>query len=73
MIITTSFRNELVAITIEELDLIWRGAKLAIMFCTLSLPIKLVEVLVVIVSTHVEGLEELVTLKLVPFIIPKIG
>jgi len=32
-----------------------------------------VELLVVIVSTHVEGLEELVTLKLVPFIIPKIG
>jgi hypothetical protein len=39
----------------------------------LFLPIKLVEVLVVIVSTHVEGLEELVTLKPVPLIIPKIG
>ncbi len=31
------------------------------------------EVLVVIVSTHVEGLEELVTLKAVPLGIPKIG
>jgi hypothetical protein len=38
MTIATSSQNELVVTTIKELELIQGGAKLAIVFCTLSLP-----------------------------------
>jgi hypothetical protein len=41
--------------------------------CTLSLPIKFVKTLVVVVRTRVKGLEEYVTSKHVPEIIPEIG
>jgi len=57
--IATSFRNELVATTIEELEPIKGGAKLAIVSCTLPLP--------------VEVLEELVTPKPIPLVILDIG
>jgi hypothetical protein len=42
------------------------GVELAIVSCTLSLPIKSLEVHVVVVNIQVEGLEELVTPKFVP-------
>jgi len=38
MTIATSSQNELVVTTIKELEPIRGGAKLAIVFCTLSLP-----------------------------------
>ncbi len=43
------------------------------MFCILSLPTEFVEIPIVVVSIQVEGLEEHVTPKLVPLVIPKIG
>jgi len=46
---------------------------LAIISCTLSLPTELVEIHVVVVNTHVEGLEKPTTPKLVPLVILEIG
>jgi hypothetical protein len=51
--IATSSWNEPIAITTKKLELIQGGAKLAIVFCTLSSPIKLVEVHVVVVNIQV--------------------
>jgi hypothetical protein len=72
-IVTTNSRSEPIITNTKEPKLIKGGAKLAIVSCTLSLPIESMEVLVVVVSTQVEGLEELVIPKLVPLVIPKIG
>ncbi len=68
----TNSRSEPIVTTIEELEPIRGGAKLTIVSCTLSLPIKSMEVLVVVVSIQVEELEEPVIPKLVPLGIPKI-
>ncbi len=46
---------------------------MAILSCTLFLPIKPMEVLAIVVSTHVEGLEKPIIPKSIPLIIPKIG
>jgi len=51
--IVTSSWNEPIATTTKELELIRGGAKLAIFFCTLSSPIELVEVPVVVVNIQV--------------------
>jgi hypothetical protein len=72
IVIPTSSQNKLVTTT-EEPEPISGGKKLAIISCTLPLPTKLVEILVLVVNTHVEALEKLVTQKLIPLIIPKIG
>jgi hypothetical protein len=71
--IATSFQNKVVVIIIEEPQPISGGANLAIVCCTLPLPTKLMEVPIVVVNTHVEVLEKLVTQKPIPLIIPKIG
>jgi len=69
----TNSWSEPIVISTKELQLIRGGAELTIGFCTLSLPIKFVEVLVVVVSIQVEELEKPITPKLVPLAIPKIG
>ncbi len=68
-----SSQSELVITITKELVPIRRGAKITIVFCTLFLPTKLVEVFVVVVSFHVKELEKHVTPKLVPSPIPQIG
>jgi hypothetical protein len=65
-----TFYSEPIVTTRDELKPI-RGAKLTIGFCTLSMPKEFV--LVIIISTSVEELEEPITPKLVPLIIPNIG
>jgi len=65
-----TFYSEPIVTTRDELKPI-RGAKLTIVFCTLSMPIEFV--LVVIINTSIEELEEPITPKLVPLIIPNIG
>jgi len=72
-VIPTSSQNKLVVTTTEEPEPISGVKKLAIISCTLPLPTKLVEILVLVVNTHVEASEKLVTQKLIPLIIPKIG
>ncbi len=69
----TNSWSEPIVISTKEPQLIRGGAELTIGFCTLSLPIKFVEVLVVVVSIQVEELEKPITPKLVPLAIPKIG
>ncbi len=49
-IVATSSRNEFVVNINEELEPIWRGAKMAIIFYTLPFPIKPVEVPTIIVN-----------------------
>jgi hypothetical protein len=71
--IPTSSQSKLFVTTAKEHEPISGGTKLAIVSCTLPLPTKLMEVHVVVVSTHVEALEKLVIEKLIPLIIPKIG
>ncbi len=72
-IVVTSFRSEHVVTTIKEPKPIRRGTKLAIIFCTLSLPIKYVEVPIVTISTQVEGLEKPIIPKPIPLMILEIG
>jgi hypothetical protein len=71
--VTTSFWSELVVTTIEELEPIRGGTKTSIISCTLFLPIETMEIPIVVVSIHVEGLEEPITPKPIPLVIPKIG
>jgi len=73
IIVATNSQSELVVSTTKEPEPIKGGAKLAIVSCTLSLPIECAEVLIVVVNIRVEGLEKPATPKLVPLIIPKIG
>jgi hypothetical protein len=68
-----SSQSELVITITKELVPIRRGAKITIVSCTLFLPIKRVEVFVVVVNFHVKELEKHVTPKLVPSPIPQIG
>jgi hypothetical protein len=68
-IVATSFQSEHVVTTIEELEPIRGGTKLAIVSCTLPLPIKFMEVIVVVVCTQVKALEELMTPKPIPLVI----
>ncbi len=68
----TSFQSELFVTTIKELEPIRRGAELAIVPYTLLLPIEPMEVLVIF-NTQVEVLEEPITPKLIPLVLPKIG
>jgi hypothetical protein len=68
-----SFWIEHVIITIEEPKPIRGATKLAIISCTLPLPIKLVEIHVINVKTQVKTLEEPVIPKPIPFVIPNIG
>jgi len=49
-IVATSFWNEPIVTTIKELEPIRGGAKLAIISCILSLPIKYVEIPIVTIS-----------------------
>jgi hypothetical protein len=71
--IVTSSQNEHVVITIEEPEPIRGRTKLAIVSCILPLPTKYVEVFVVVVSTQVEALEEIVIPKPIPLVILDIG
>jgi hypothetical protein len=57
----------------NEPILIRGGVKITTIFCTFFFPTKLVEVFVIVVNTHVEKLEEHVTPKPIPSIIPQIG
>lgn len=68
-----SSRFELVTNTTKEPIPIRGGVKITTVSYTFFMPTKLVEVCVVVVSTHVEELEEHVTPKLVPSAIPQIG
>jgi len=56
----------------EKPSLIKGGAKIATIFCTLPLPTKTMEVPIIVVSTQVEELEELITPKLVPLVVLEI-
>jgi len=67
-----SSQSELFTTTMKE-QLPIRGAKITTISYTLFLPIKLVEVFVVVVSIHVEELEEHVTPKPIPLTIAQIG
>jgi hypothetical protein len=69
----TNSESEPFTTTIKELEPIRGGVELTIVFCTLFLPIKSMEVLVVVVNIQVEELEELIIPILVPLAIPKIG
>ncbi len=71
--VTMSSQSEPVVTTIEELEPIRGGAKLAIISCTLSLPIEIMEVPIEVVSIHVKGSEEPITPKPISLVIPKIG
>ncbi len=70
--IATSFQNEHVVIITEEPKPIRRGAELTIVSCTLPLPIKFGEIFVVVISIQVEAMEEPITPKPIPLVIPKI-
>jgi hypothetical protein len=72
-IIATSSWNEHVVITTKEPKPFNRGVELVIVTCTLFLPIEFVETLVVVVSTQVKELEELVFPKPIPLVIPEVG
>ncbi len=60
-IVVTSFRNEHVVTITKEPKQIRGGVELAIISCTLYLPIEYVEVPIVTISTQVEGLEKSIT------------
>jgi len=72
-IIATSFRNEHVVTTTKEPKPFNGGVELVIVTCTLFLPIEFVETLVVVVSTQVRELEELVFPKPIPLVILEVG
>jgi len=59
-IVATSFQSEHVVTTTKEPKPI-KGVELAIISCTLYLPIEYVEVPIVTISTQVEGLEKSIT------------
>jgi hypothetical protein len=69
----TSSWNELVVITTKEFKPIKGRIELAIVFCTLPLSIKFMEVLVVVVNTQVEALEKTIIPKPIPLVIQEIG
>ncbi len=71
--VATSSWNEPVIITTEEPKPIRGGIELAIVSYTLPLPIKSMEIPIVVVNTQVEALEELVTPKPIPLVILEIG
>ncbi len=66
-------QSEPIVTTTKELKSIRGGVELAIVPCTLSLPIESMRNNIVVVSTQVEKLEELATLKPIPLAIPNIG
>jgi hypothetical protein len=68
-----SFWSEHVIIIIEEPKPIKGGVELAIIFCILLLPIKLMRVHVVATNIQVETLEEPIIPKPIPLVIPNIG
>jgi hypothetical protein len=68
-----SFQNEPIITTIEKPKPIKGGVDLAIIYCTWPLPIKHVEVPIIVVSIHVEALEEHVIPEPIPLVIPEIG
>ncbi len=75
-IVSTSFRSALVITTTKDLEHVRRRARLAIISCTLPLPIEPMEILAVVTLEElqqVEALEELVILKPIPLIILEIG
>ncbi len=58
--IATSSRNEPIVTAIEEFEPIKGGIELAIVSCTLPLPIEPMEVPIIVVNIKVETLEELI-------------
>jgi hypothetical protein len=74
VVVATSSWSEHVVTTTEEPKRIRGGAdQLAIVSCTLPLSIESMEVFVIVFNTQVKALEELVILKPIPLILPKIG
>jgi hypothetical protein len=72
LLFPTSFQSELVVTTTKDPEPIRGGTKLAIISCTLSLPTKYMEVPIVTICIHVEGLKKPITPKPIPLMIPKI-
>ncbi len=71
--ITTSSQSAHVVTTIEELKSIKGRVELAIVSYSLYLPVKSMEIPIILVGTHVKELEKHVIPKHVPLAIPKIG
>ncbi len=71
--VVTSFWSEPIVTIIKKLEPIKWGVELAIVSCTLPLPIEPMEILVVVVSIPVKALEKPVTPKPIPLIILEIG
>ncbi len=69
--VATNFQSEPIVTIIEEHEPITGGAELPIILYTLPLPIKLTEIHVVVFSTHVKVLGELVVPKPIPLVLPK--
>jgi hypothetical protein len=69
---TMGFQSKPIVTTMEKPSLIKGGAKIATIFYTLPLPTKNVEVLIIVVSTQVEELEEFITPKLVSLVVLEI-
>ncbi len=72
-IVTISFQSKPIVTTIEKHEPIKPGVELAIVYCILLLPTKSMEIFVVVDSTWIEALEELVVPKPIPLVIPEIG